>query len=141
MIDLKKLSHIISEYLKDKEDVIAAYIYGSIGSEGEGKQSDLDIALLTHPFRNRRESYKARIHYLHEIQRLVKMDVDLIFLQEVGELLAYQVFKKGRIIFERDKRSHVSFKASKIIQCLDFQQIEKGMQKGMINAMRRERNG
>lgn len=141
MIDIEKLINVLSEYLKDKEEVIAAYIYGSIASGAGGKQSDLDIALLTHPFRDKMESQKSRIHYLHEIQRLVEMDIDLVFLQDAGELLAYQILKKGRLVFERDKKSHVSFKTSKIIQCLDFKPIERRMQKGLLVRMRRERHG
>ena len=141
MIGEENLISRLAEYLKDKEEVIAAYVYGSTTSKRGAKRSDLDIALLTHPFQDKEESFKKRLCYLREIQRLFKEEVDLIFLQEVGELLSYQVLKKGKVIFERDKKSHVSFKATKIIQCLDFQHIERKMQKGMMAAMRRERYG
>ena len=141
MIDEEKLISIVAEYLKDKEEVIAAYVYGSITSEKGVKRSDLDIALLTYPFWDKEESFKKRLYYIQEIQQLVKEEVDLILLQEAGELLVYQVLKKGRVIFERDKKSHVAFKATKIIQYLDFQHIERRMQKGMMAAMRRERYG
>ncbi len=61
-----------------------------------------------------------------------------MFLQEAGELLAFQIIKEGIIILERDKEASRSFRASRLIQCLDFQFLEKRMQSGMIAAMRRE---
>lgn len=140
-MDREKLIKGIQEYLDDKNEVIAAYLYGSTASEIEGRESDLDIALLTHPFRDKVESYKARIRYLQEIQRIVDRNVDISLLQEAGELLAYQILKKGKVIFERDRRSHISFAASKLLRCLDFQQIERRMQKGMITGMRRKKHG
>jgi len=98
MIGEEKLISRLAEYLKDKEEVIAAYVYGSTTYKRGAKRSDLDIALLTHPFQDKEESFKKRFCYLREIQRLFKEEVDLIFLQEVGELLSYQVLKKGKVI-------------------------------------------
>ncbi len=56
-------------------------------------------------------------------------------------MLAYQVLKYGRLFYEQDKDTHRAFAARKILLYLDFQFLEKRMQKGMINAMRREAGG
>jgi hypothetical protein len=67
--------------------------------------------------------------------------VDLVFLQEVGELLAFQIMKYGRVIFEKDKEMHRGFRAVRLIQCLDFKVLERRMQTGMVAAMRARANG
>jgi predicted nucleotidyltransferase len=117
------------------------YLYGSAVSGKSRADSDVDIALFTEPYKDQIESCKARVRYQVEISRLIEKDVDLVFLQEAGELLSFEILKRGEVIFERDGDAHPSFKASRLIQCLDFQFPARLMQKGMIVAMRRESGG
>ena len=98
--------------------------------------SDVDIALLTNPYKNLMESQRARVRYQTEISRLIEREVDLVFLQEAGELLSYQILSKGQVVVETDKEIHRSFRAYRLIKCLDFQFLEDRMKKGMVTAMR-----
>ncbi|ODS34468.1 MAG: nucleotidyltransferase [Candidatus Scalindua rubra] len=134
---IRRMKQLLKKYFKDKEEIKAAYLYGSIVIGRDLKDSDVDIALLTTPYKDHIESYKARVKYHTDISRLIKKDVDLVFLQEVGELLAFQILREGKVIFERDRNMHRSFRATRLIQCLDYQFLENRMQKGMIAAMRR----
>jgi len=135
---MKRITEIINNYLIDKKEVKAAYLFGSTVSGKDVAGSDVDIALLTEPYKDRRESYRGRFRYQAEISRLIGRDVDLVFLQETGELLSFQILKKGKVIFERDKDALRGFRASRVIQCLDFRFLMKRMEKGMIAAMRNE---
>jgi predicted nucleotidyltransferase len=133
----KELKEKIIEYFQDKKGVIAVYLYGSIVTGKAAMISDVDIALLTTPYKDSVQSQMARVRYQVEISRLIRRDVDLVFLQEAGELLSFQILKRGQVIFERDREVHRSFRAFRLIQCLDFQFLENRMQRGMIGAMKR----
>lgn len=117
---------------------MAAYLYGSVVSGKDTADSDVDIALLAEPYKDPIESCKARIRYQVEISRLLERNVDLVFLQDAGELLSLEILKSGKVIFERNVEAHRSFRASRLIQCLDFRLMARGMEKGMVAAMRRE---
>lgn len=135
---LKTIRKTLQQYFETRQEIIAAYLYGSYAGGRQNDRSDLDIALLTAPFKNQLESFSARTRYQTELSTLLRKNTDVVFLQETGEILSYQILKKGQLLFESDRTAHQSFKASKLIQCLDFQFLERRMRKGMIAAMRRE---
>ncbi|MFV1975694.1 MAG: nucleotidyltransferase domain-containing protein [Candidatus Scalindua sp.] len=132
----QKLKEKIIEYFQDKKEVMAAYVYGSVVTGRDSLDSDVDIALLTVPYKDKLESQRARVCYQTEFSGLIGRDVDLVFLQEVGELLSLQILSRGQIVFEADKKTHRSFRAYRLIKCLDFQFLEDRMRRGMIAAMK-----
>ncbi|HHT9134083.1 MAG TPA: type VII toxin-antitoxin system MntA family adenylyltransferase antitoxin [Candidatus Avalokitesvara rifleensis] len=138
---IEGLREILTKYFEDKNEVKAAYLYGSIVSGKNVKDSDVDIALLTERYKDRIQGDRARVRYQIEISKLTRKDVDLVFLQEAGELLCFQILETGQVIFERDKEMHRSFRAYRLVECLDFQFLENRMQKGMVAAMRRSTVG
>ena len=132
----EKLKDKIIEYFQDKKEVITVYLYGSVVTGKDAMNSDVDIALLTNPYKNVMEGQRARVRYQTEISRLIEREVDLVFLQEAGELLSYQILSKGQVVVETNKETHRSFRAYRLIKCLDFQFLEDRMKKGMVTAMR-----
>ncbi len=126
------------EYFQYNKDVIAVYLYGSVVTGRAIMASDVDIALLTSPYRDLLESQRAKVCYQTEISRLIKRDVDLVFLQEAGEILSLQIISRGQVVFEADKEVHRSFRALRLIKCLDFQFLEDRMKRGMITAMKED---
>ncbi len=134
---MRRMKQIIVKYFEDRKEIRAAYLYGSIVTGKNVMDNDVDIALLTAPYKDSVQSQRDKVRYQVEISRLIKRDVDLVFLQEAGELLSFQILKIGQVIFERDREVHRSFRAFRLIQCLDFQFLENRMQRGMIGAMKR----
>ena len=132
---------VLQKYCCGKKKIIAAYLFGSFAVDSATPFSDVDIALLIPPFENRMEIFHARLRYHTELSDLIKKNVDIVLLREAGEMLSYQILKFGRLVFERDRDSHLEFVAKRVIQCLDFQYYEQIMQQGMINAMRKEYHG
>ncbi len=98
--------------------------------------SDVDIALLTAPYKDSVQSQRAKVRYQTEISGLIRREVDLVFLQEAGELLSFQILSRGQVIVETDKGIHRSFRAFRLIKCIDFQFLEGRMKRGMIAAMK-----
>ena len=118
--------------------MIAVYLYGSIVTGMFVMNSDVDIALLTTPYNNLIESQRVRIRYQTEIFGLIRRDVNLVFLQEAGELLSFQILSRGQVIVETDKKIHRSFRAFRLIKCLEFQFLEDRMKRGMVTAMKED---
>lgn len=140
-VSLVKIKEFVNRYFADNDEIMAVYIYGSVVSGKDKESSDIDIALLARENINLIDSYEARVCYANDIARLVKKDVDVVFLQDVGDILAFQVLRNGVVVVDKDREFRCSFTALRLIQCLDFQFYEKRMQRGMIAAMRRDSNG
>jgi len=138
---MKRIEESLAAYFEGKSDIVAAYLFGSVAAGKDSPESDVDIAVLTKPYRDCRESFRARAFFQEEISRLTGRDVDLVFLREAGELLSYEILTRGKVVSEGDQEAHRSFRASRIVQCLDFHWLEKRMQRGMLEAMRRSDAG
>jgi len=132
---ITELLVILKDYFYKKDEIFAAYLFGSFAAGKATPSSDLDIALLIPSTENRMESFRIRQRYHREISDLIDKNVDIVLLREAGEMLSYQILKFGDLIFERDHDSHRAFVAKRVIQCLDFQYYERIMQQGMINAI------
>lgn len=132
------IENILKEYGQSKKEIIALYLFGSYAEGKQKPNSDIDIAVLTEPYINKKESFISRLNFKNDIAKLLNKEIDLVIFQETGEFLSYQIIKNGKLVFERDKDKLSLFKSKKIVQYLDYQFLLNEMQKGMIAAMRRE---
>ena len=134
-IDLNK---VISFCKKDKT-ILAAYLFGSYAKNKSKPTSDLDLALLTSDARGKRKKFEKRMRFNGELSRLLKKEVDLIFLEESSDLLGYEIIKTGKLIYEANKAKHRYLAAKIVLKYLDFQYIQKIMEQGMIRSIKRGR--
>ena len=137
----KDYQETLKDYFQSKESIIAAYLYGSRATGKGSELSDIDIAVRTEHYKDPLISHRERARYQMELSHLLQQEVDIVFLQEAGEILALQIFKNGLLFFERNREYHRAFRAIRLVQCLDFLYLEKQMQQGMIAAMKRQSHG
>ncbi len=87
----------LKDHLYQKEEIIFAYIYGSVARNQDTKLSDIDIAIyIDEDKRPEAGPFGYRSELITELQPLAGNDIDLIILNEASNLLAYNVFKEGR---------------------------------------------
>jgi hypothetical protein len=81
--------------------VVLAYLFGS-RAEGRARPgSDIDLAVLLPPGTPRNKFFDARLSLTNELMGLFHKDrVDVVILNEAPPLLAHQVIKFGKIIYE-----------------------------------------
>ena len=91
--------------------------------------------------KNKKESLKARNLMQKDLSRLLRKDLDMVLLQEVGEGLLFEIFKKGKVVFERDAQKHHIFRSSRLMRCMDFRFYQDRMQRGMIQSIKRSAVG
>ncbi len=83
----------IVERLKERQDVVAVYLFGSCAHGACTLTSDIDIAVLLHPYTERAED-----------ELSTYAGVDLVVLNSVtNPLLIYEVLQRGKPLFIRDK--------------------------------------
>ena len=101
MSTLNELEEEIVSVCKNRREIIAAYVFGSRAS-GEGKKaSDVDIALLLD---DREASNFPYLEFKVTLERVLNKNVDLIILNQAGEILKHQIRKYGKIIYESNPK-------------------------------------
>jgi predicted nucleotidyltransferase len=123
----------ISSYFKNKDEVIAVYLFGSFVSGKRQPFSDIDIGVMLNHSELEFANQK-RNTYIIELSRIVRKDVHLVILNSAGEVLMKQIFSKGKCILVKDLQRLAYYKMTMYARIADFAHYLDKMQKGFIRA-------
>lgn len=120
-----ELKDEISRVLRRREEILVAYLYGSMAKGYEGRKSDIDVGLLLKKDFRSDSLYPSRIAgEIKEECGLVR-DVDVRILNGRSYRFLHQVIKEGEVILSQDERQRVRFETSVIDAYIDFKPFYK----------------
>ncbi len=90
-------------------DLQAVYVFGTYGTEDEGPESDVDIALLLPVQSAKSVGNLALGPCARELCPLLGKEVDLINLRLVDTVFQNEIIRTGRVVFERNDGERESF--------------------------------
>ena len=125
------LENQIATYFKDKNDVIAVYLFGSYSIGMEKPYSDLDIGILL-KHQSVRKAIAQQMIFMTDLGRILRKDIHPVIMNSSGEMLLEQIFKKGKCLLINDKTEHAKFKMTAISKILDFSYLQRKMQSGFL---------
>jgi len=100
----------LTTFLATQEDIVAAYLFGSLAQGRATPRSDIDIAvLLKRAARPEASDLDRQLQLMDEFCRYADREVDVVILNTAPPLLRHQVLRYGRRIFERDRQARVDF--------------------------------
>ena len=110
MIKLKnnlKVTREITNFFKEKKEIASVYLFGSFASGKSTKTSDIDIGIL---FENKflKFSDDLKEQYMAQLGRILRKDIEILVMNRAGEIILNQIYKKGKPIFIKNKKSHVT---------------------------------
>ena len=97
--DIEKIDSLVAGYLDQAvPGLLAVYRFGSLGTSGERKESDIDLAFLPEaPVSN-----VTRWNLAQELASTLGMDVDLVDLRQATTVMRMQVVAHGTRIYSAD---------------------------------------
>ncbi|MHB8919336.1 MAG: type VII toxin-antitoxin system MntA family adenylyltransferase antitoxin [Desulfocucumaceae bacterium] len=98
---------LLAQYFQKRPEIIAAYLFGSRAEGVARTDSDVDIAVLM--VSPPPDSLRYRLEVMEDTRRLVRLNTEIVILNEAPRLLQFQVIQKGSIIFERDADQRALF--------------------------------
>ena len=107
----------IQEYLPqlkeifERRDVVLAYLFGSQVQGTAGPLSDIDVAVLLLPEVPRKRWTEIQTKLICELMSIFHRnnDVDVVILNRAPALLAYEVAKHGKVVYQDASLPHVDF--------------------------------
>ena len=118
----ESIRRAVVAYLRSRNEVLAAYIFGSVASATQRPDSDVDIALLVSDKVMRGDAFQYRLNAMTDLMGILKRDdVDLILLNQASPLLAHRVLSKGKLFLERSASARVAFQVRAVNRYLDTQ--------------------
>ena len=104
--------------------------------------SDIDLAVyIDHDKRPEAGPFGYRSELITELQPLAGNDIDLIILNEASNLLAYNVFKEGNLLFNKEPDLRTEVQAKIVDRYLDFLPMLKVQEKYLNERINDKRFG
>jgi len=109
----------LKSHLEGRDEIVAAYLFGSHARGEAGDRSDVDIALLLRPGLPDAHHLKPRLDT--EIWNVLDSDeVDVLFLDDEPLPMQAEVIRTGRLIVSNDDAARVDYEVSTMNQWWDF---------------------
>jgi len=122
----------IKKYFNKDTALAAVYLFGSVASGREQADSDVDIALLYKegevPDTNK------QLLICDELTSVLEKEVDLLILNDASPIIRMQVLKKGKKIFERDRKENNRFFVQTINEYCDLKITRSIIEKNIDRA-------
>ncbi len=128
---MQPLEASISEYFKDKNGLIAVYLFGSYARGKAQFLSDIDIGIIAD--REQMDSVRSSTDaYTTELGRRLRKDIHLVILNSASDELLRQVFSKGICLLVRDAKRLALFRTLAYARIAEFGYYRRQTQSGLI---------
>ena len=126
---MKEKLEIIRKMILEKIECEAIVLFGSYARETQNAESDIDIAI-----KPKKEISKKEIFYLvQDIEDEIKIQVDLINLDTIGDGFRYEILISGKAIYCEDE---LKFELYKLDMYREYLELNESRQM-IIEAMKR----
>lgn len=125
---LKDIEYILKEHidsLVEEFNISLIYIFGSFAKGTNRENSDIDIAFLINGGLN---PYTKLNILGRMVDILDRDDIDIVILNNVNEVLKFQVIKYGKIIYMDSLYNKVVFESTTMSRYMDMEYFRKTQQ-------------
>lgn len=122
---------LVTDYFKLRWEVAAVYLFGSQATGKAHPHSDVDLGILL----KRKEEKNADQYmeqYLTELPRRIQKDVHPMIMNSAGELVAKQIFSKGRCILVNDPKETAVYRTKMYAKIAEFSVLLEQIQNKFI---------
>ncbi len=123
-MDSEELKKELKDFFRDSE---AIYLFGSFANNSFNEKSDIDIAILYKKRLDRIELFKKQEELFLKFNR----DIDLIDLQDVNDVFAYEIINNG--IKLKNSKFAENFEYRVWLRYLDLQDDRKEIIEDFLN--------
>jgi len=132
MPDKKEVMDEIGKIVSGFDYVSTAYVFGSYVHNDDF--NDIDVALLISKELNPYTRFKFEMRVARELERRIKprFEFDVKILNHSPIEFQYEVLKKGKAVFLRDRTENVEYESETISNYLDFQTTAEYLNKKFL---------
>lgn len=112
--DISEKLEKLKSFLESKENVLAAFLFGSYAKDMTHRDSDIDIAIYFKPSSNNIEyeeekSYEGEDELWSEIEKILEIKTDMVVLNRASSTLADSIIKDGKLLLLKDSKYFARF--------------------------------
>jgi len=96
-------------YLAEQDDLVVAYLFGSVARGQANHLSDVDIAVLLDAELEMEAAVERQLQLMVAMDDMADREVQVTLLNHATPLLAYQVVREGILLYERSRQERIRF--------------------------------
>ena len=112
---------IIKQYILENINCEAIVLFGSYARESQNEESDIDIAIKPITNINKKELF----YLSQELEEKIKIEVDLVNLDEINDSFKYEILINGNTIYCKDELKFELYKLDMYRQYLELNESRK----------------
>lgn len=117
---LNKIPRLVP-LVKKIKDVEIFYLFGSGTSPRMSPISDLDFAFLLNRRFPEKKYFDFRLSLMEKFSRVLETEeLDIVLLNQAPPLLAYEVIRTGKILFEKNRVDRIDYECKVLAIYFDF---------------------
>jgi predicted nucleotidyltransferase len=119
---LARVRTAIAPQLSAAEDVVAAWIFGSVARGEAGPESDVDVAILTsRPATGTLADLQLDLRAA--LVDAVGREVDLVVMERAPADLVHRVLRDGVLVVDRDRSARIAFEVASRNRFFDMSRV------------------
>lgn len=133
-LDIKKRKNLIekiSDFLKAKDYILFAYIFGSFISEDGFSDIDIGIFITNEKVKS---PLQLELKLEGEIENIIHIPVDVRIINYAPISFTYNILKNGIVIVDKDKSLRTDFEGLIYKKYFDFRYLRDEYLREVINA-------
>jgi hypothetical protein len=99
-----QISAALLDFARKHDEVLGLFLFGSHARGRARASSDVDVAVYIEPNAFAADAnLELQLRYGVELEGMTHKSVDVVILNQAPPTLRHQIFRKGKLIFERDR--------------------------------------
>jgi predicted nucleotidyltransferase len=131
-VELEKIKAIVADYCAGQPEIVACYLFGSYAGGRQRQGSDVDVAFLLDASVLRSQYFDLKLAYHNGLARLLRLDIHPVIMNDAGEVLLEQIFRKGITVFARDPLELARFRATRFSMIAEFAPYRNRMEEALF---------
>lgn len=121
-----KYENEVKEFLQNQDQVELAYLFGSVAQGGEGKLSDVDLAVFLDESLDEKERFNFKLSLISDLEDILRTDrLDLVIMNDAPVSLNFEIIKANYPLFIRDEDLKVDLEHYIMSRYLDRQYYDR----------------
>ena len=116
---MNDLKETIRRYFKNRNEIVAVYLFGSHAAGKEKRFSDVDIGVILY-HRELKNSINLQGQYAVALGRKLRKDIHTVIMNSAGEVLLKQIFSKGECVCVNNETEFKQFKMTRFSMISEF---------------------
>jgi predicted nucleotidyltransferase len=122
----------LSRFLAGRDDVTAAYLFGSQARGEAGPLSDVDVAVWLDPDLDRSARSRRQLELMAGAAGVLSTDeVQVVVLNDAPPLLVNRALRDGELLSEHDRAVRVRLETEALVRYLDTAPLREELARGL----------